>query len=94
MLEQLPEKQSTKFDIALEHKWSIVGGIILVLVVTFFILLISGQQDCEITSLQKGVIQTCDCRGLTITVKSTTNSREKKTVCLGRVANVSRFRDQ
>jgi hypothetical protein len=86
MIEGLPEKNKRWEDIK-EHKWSILGGVVLFLVIVFFIMLISGSQDCEITSLQEGVIQTCDCRGMVVTVRSTTNSREKRTVCLGRIAN-------
>jgi len=85
MIEQLPERDK-RWETIKEHRYSILGGIVLSFVIVFFLMLLSGKQDCEITSLQEGVIQTCDCRGLLITVKSTTNSREKKTVCLGRIS--------
>jgi len=85
MIEQLPERED-KLKVIKEHKFAIGGGFLLFLVILFFILLISGRQDCEIVSLRDGVIQTCRCKGLTITVKSISNSGERKTVCLGRVA--------
>ncbi len=85
MIEQLPERDK-RWETFKDHKYSILGGIVLFFVVVFFLMLLSGTQDCEITSLQEGVVQTCDCRGMVVTVKSTTNSREKKTVCLGRIA--------
>jgi len=93
MIEQLPEKYD-RWGVVKEHKWGILGGIIFLLVVFSFIMLYSGNQDCEITSLRDGVLQTCDCRGLTITVKSITNSGEKKTVCLGRVAKTTVFKER
>ena len=93
MIEQLPERE-IKFKSVREHRWAILGGFVLFLVVTFFILLISGRQDCEITSLREGVIQTCRCRGLEIEVSSTTNSREKKTVCLGQVVELSHHKER
>lgn len=92
MIEQLPERED-KFKAIKEHKFAILGGIVLFFVVTFFILLISGRQDCEIVSLREGVIQTCRCRGLTITVKSVANSGERKTVCLGRVAERFKYKE-
>ncbi len=87
MIEQLPERDK-RWEAIKEHRYSILGSIMLFFVVVFFLMLLSGRQDCEITSLREGVIQTCDCRGMVITVKSTVNSGEKKTVCLGRVAKV------
>ena len=89
MIEQLPERVD-KLKAVKDHKFAILGGMVLFFVITFFILLFSGRQDCEIVSLREGVIQTCSCKGLTITVKSISNSGERKTVCLGRV--VERFK--
>jgi|GEM_PF-4272419 len=92
MIEGLPERE-VKLKVVREHKWAILGGIAFFLVVTFFFLLISGRQDCEITSLQEGVVQVCRCQGLVITVKSTTNSKEMKTVCLGRIAELTKYKE-
>jgi len=86
MIEQLPI-QKDKFKAIKDHKFAIIGAVVLVLIITFFILLITGTQDCEIVSLKEGVLQTYDCKGLTITVKSISNSGERKTVCLGRIKN-------
>lgn len=94
MIEGLPEKEITKWDIIKEHKWAILGGVVFFLVIVFFIMLFSGTQDCEITSLREGVIQTCDCQGIPVTVKSITNSGEKKTVCLGRVRSLVIHRER
>lgn len=92
MIEQLPERED-KFKIIKEHKFAIGAGFLLFLVILFFILLISGRQDCEIVSLKEGVIQNCRCRGLTITVKSISNSGERKTICLGRVAERFKYKE-
>ena len=93
MIEQLPEKDK-RWETIKGHKLSILGGIVLFFVIVFFLMLVSGRQDCEITSLQDGVVQTCDCRGLIITVKSTVNSGEKKTVCLGRIVEVLHHKER
>jgi len=90
MIEQLPERED-KLKAIKEHKFAIVGGVVLFLIVTFFVLLISGTQDCEIVSLKEGVVQTCRCRGMVITVKSISNSGERKTVCLGVVADKVKY---
>ena len=93
MIEQLPERED-KLKPIREHKMVVLGGFVLFLIVIFFILLISGRQDCEITSLKDGVIQTCRCRGMEITVRSTTSSREKKTVCLGQLVEVFHHKER
>jgi len=87
MIEQLPERDK-KWENIKEHKWAIFGSVVLFFIIVFFLMLLSGRQDCEITSLQEGVIQTCDCKGMVVTVKSTINSGERKTVCLGRIIEV------
>ena len=76
-----------KLEYIREH-W-VLSLIIVVLALTliFFVLLISGRQNCEITSVRDGVFQTCDCWGFEITVKSTANSGTQKTVCVGRISN-------
>ncbi len=90
MIEQLPEKED-KFEAIKEHKFAIIGGVVLFLVVISFILLISGRQDCEIVSLKEGVVQTCHCKGMVVTVKSISNSGERKTVCIGVPADKVRY---
>ena len=68
-----------------ENKKIILLGIILAFTIVFFVLVISGKQDCEVVSLREGVISTCTCRGFEITVKSNAISAETKTVCLGQI---------
>ena len=92
MIEQLPERED-KLKAIKEHKFAIMGGVVLFFVVLFFILLISGRQDCEIVSLKEGVVQNCRCQGLPITVKSISNSGERKTICLGRVAERFKYKE-
>jgi len=92
MIEQLPE-QEDKLKVIKEHKFAILGGIFLFFTILFFVLLISGRQDCEIVSLKEGVVQNCKCQGLTITVKSIANSGERKTICLGRVADRLKYKE-
>lgn len=90
MIEQLPERVD-KFKAVKEHKYAIVGGVVLFFIILFFVLLISGTQDCEIVSLKEGVLQNCDCSGLDITVKSISNSGERKTVCMGIIRNKVKY---
>jgi len=90
MIEQLPERED-RFKAVKEHKYAIIGGIFLFFIILFFILLISGTQDCEIVSLKDGVLQNCDCAGLNITVKSISNSGERKTVCMGIIKNKIKY---
>ncbi|MFC1722168.1 hypothetical protein ACFL0C_00800 [Patescibacteria group bacterium] len=66
-----------------DNKWLIVAGIGIFLFVIVGILMLSGQLDCERTSIRGGVFQNCECQGFEVAVKSTTNSGEKKTICLG-----------
>lgn len=68
----------------LKEHWVVAtfAGILGVLVI-LFLLVVSGAQDCDITQIRGGVKQTCRCIGMEITVKSTTNTGEQKTICLG-----------
>lgn len=61
--------------------------IFLFLVIIFFVLVISGRQNCERVHINEGVTQTCDCRGIEVDVKSTVLSAERLTICLGSVNN-------
>lgn len=81
---QLPQH---RFKFIKEHKMIFAGVIIGIIGLIIIILAILGQLDCEDTQIREGVRKTCDCQGLEITVKSSTNSGEQKTICLGKISN-------
>ncbi len=77
-----------------KEKWVLfAGGFLLLLIVGIFGLIISGVQDCDLISIKSGVVRTCDCQGFEVTVKSTANSGEQKTICLGRIVNKKTFQE-
>ncbi len=88
----VPDKTYTRYESLKDHKYAILGAVLLILTVIFLIFIILGRFDCEITHLTEGVFQTCECSGLEITVKSITNSGEQKTVCLGRIVSSQKFK--
>ena len=70
-----------------KYKWYILSGVFLLFVLVMGILALLGSLDCERTSIRGGVHQNCDCQGFEIAVKSTANSGERKTICIGRITN-------
>ncbi|OGC45124.1 hypothetical protein A2V49_04710 [candidate division WWE3 bacterium RBG_19FT_COMBO_34_6] len=74
-----------------ERKGLIILSLFLILTIFSFILLLSGAQDCELINIHEGVKKDCDCKGLILTVKSTTSSGERKTVCLGIISNKTKY---
>lgn len=66
-------------------------SILLVLTVITFVLLISGQLNCEEVHIKEGVKQTCTCRGIEVDVKSTILTAERVTVCLGITSNTQTY---
>jgi hypothetical protein len=83
---------NNKFKTIRAHKLAVAGIFVLLILLVIIILAIVGILDCEYTHIREGVKRTCDCQGLEIAVKSSTNSGERKTICVGRITSKKTFR--
>ena len=83
---------NNKLNLIKNHKVLVLSIFLMLALLVVLVLAIVGALDCESTHIREGVKTTCNCQGLEIAVKSSTNSGERKTICIGRITSKKTFR--